>query len=595
MIRWLSTATVAALVAVAWDTVATADTPTAIAPAQRWQKEVLDADKGFDADAERAYFITPDGKLAACDLKTGAALWTVPVAGLTGETSLRLVDGVLMVQPKGTPVEAHDPATGARLWTWNGSWLPRSTGGGVLLLDAADNVHLVDPHTGLDRAKVPVGERSIVGASRTAVYTSVSPPAASAGLYRTSLRDGSRQLLSRDVDPSYVVEVGGTVVCIQHHGVSGLRSTDGQKLWSREEDEPRPRKRLTEFVDHTRDIEVIGQHVWMIDGYQVTQVDAVSGRIVSSYTLPTLDELSSMGLRVQLVRGQQPLIDVRMGRSGYWAIPGERPRFFAQPERRLWHSCFVGDTVLGMTSSSEDEPKPPSLTVVTLSDAGPRVPLPHVEPNWVKGATTGAAIVPTSRGAHDVSPENILLLESLQPGGPSLRQNVAGSYTLRYVPDRKGYVLLQEEENGAVLAILGIGYLDEQTAKLSWSKHGWSEDNEWYGWAFEIGEGARYIAFVAQTGWRGNNRRTALQVLDTVTDRLVTLGPPPPPIEKAESFPYEPPLKSWRDDRLDHVIELAPGVMSIKGDVLTVAYDPPGKKATRTRTWNLRRYFPPAK
>jgi hypothetical protein len=316
---------------------------------------------------------------------------------------------------------------------------------------------------------------------------------------------------------------------------------------------------------------------------------------VSSYTLPTLDELSSMGLRVQLVRGPQPLIDVRMGRSGYWAILGEKPRFFAQPELPLRPAVVVGDTVLGLTSSWEDNPKPPRLAALALTDAGPRVPLPHVEPNWVKGATTRAAIVPTSRGAHDVSPENILLLESLQPGGPGLRQNVAGSYTLRYVPERKGYVLLQEEENGAVLAILGIGYLDEQTAKLGWSKHGWSEDNEWYGWAFEIGEDARTIAFVAQTGWRGNKPRLALQALDTVTDRLVTLGPPPPPIEKADSYPYEPPLKGWRDDRLDHVIELAPGVMSIKGDVLTVAYGPPGKKATRTRTWNLRRYFPPAK
>src|SRR5512141_2681290 len=116
MLRWLSTATVAALVAVAWDAVATADAPTAIAPAQRWQKEVLDADKGFDADAERAYFIAPDGKLAACDLKTGAPLWTVPVAGLTKEARLRVVEGTLIVAAGQGPVEAHDAKTGTRLW-----------------------------------------------------------------------------------------------------------------------------------------------------------------------------------------------------------------------------------------------------------------------------------------------------------------------------------------------------------------------------------------------------------------------------------------------------------------------------------------------
>ncbi len=187
---------------------------------------------------------------------------------------------------------------------------------------------------------------------------------------------------------------------------------------------------------------------------------------------------------------------------------------------------------------------------------------------------------------------------SYQPGGEGTTRvtlhrpngdqffDLMGSYSVVYAQKSARYVLLGTSPVGTSVYITRIKYILEANSTLSDSQHGLGRD-AWAARAAEISRDGEYIAFVARRG----AEPMRLWVLQTGTDTLKPLGPPPPPIP-ADPNAYEAAPTDWSDASFDDVIELARGLISFPTeDALRVVYGHPAKSRGKGPVFQLARVF----
>jgi hypothetical protein len=204
---------------------------------------------------------------------------------------------------------------------------------------------------------------------------------------------------------------------------------------------------------------------------------------------------------------------------------------------------------------------------------------------WVEGKAARVLLSVLTPPRHDKDASSRITIQKID-GSAERAYNLPLTWQVAYAARSLRFVLIGIGEIGASLYVIRIVYLDEAKLTLKDSATGYADDR-WTASAVEISDDGEYLVFVA--GPEGQPRK--LQVLKTSTDTKKTLGPPPPPVPMNPDD-YDRLPKTWRDESLDHLLQLKEGMVTfVAEDTLKVVYGDPKK----IRAWDLARLFASAK
>lgn len=208
------------------------------------------------------------------------------------------------------------------------------------------------------------------------------------------------------------------------------------------------------------------------------------------------------------------------------------------------------------------------------------------------GTRTTLSVTPLAMPKED-GPAGQTTLELKPSAGGSAKVRVLDGLWvgLGFAKERKAYVLAGQFQRGAYLPITTVEYLGETGGPPRGSK---CCGDGWMALAAVPGPGTRYIVFVGGEDGTVNE----LQVLDTLRDRMKTLGAPPlpPPLPRAEWSSAEGQSWQWGGYGSDGLTPFDPGIIRFVGqDVLRVSFGSDTfrrrSKKRAVRTWKLSALF----
>lgn len=169
-------------------------------------------------------------------------------------------------------------------------------------------------------------------------------------------------------------------------------------------------------------------------------------------------------------------------------------------------------------------------------------------------------------------------------------------YQIGYDSASGRYLLGGAFEIGAWLPIRSLGYLDERTGHITWSRFG---NEGWFAMAMIARSDGRFIAFV---GARKDDATMRLALLDTRGDSIAVAGraPGPPPLadeNEREYFRESGSRYEWGTPPWDGFVGLDAGVITFEGsDGLVARYGADSEthrsKRRSVRRWSIAKLFP---